>query len=48
MGGALAAILTRMVRTSMLEELGQDYIRTARAKGLPERTVVYRTPCGTR
>src|SRR5580765_2573704 len=42
MGGALAAILTRMVRTSMLEELGQDYIRTARAKGLAERTVVYR------
>ena len=42
MGGALAAILTRMVRTSMLEELGQDYIRTAQAKGLPERTVVYR------
>ena len=41
MGGALAAILTRMVRTSMLEELGQDYIRTARAKGLAERTVVY-------
>jgi len=42
MGGALAAILTRMVRTSMLEELGQDYIRTARAKGLSERVVVYR------
>ncbi len=42
MGGALAAILTRMVRTSMLEELNQDYIRTARAKGLPERTVVYK------
>jgi len=42
MGSALAAILTRMIRTSMLEELGQDYIRTARAKGLPERTVVYR------
>src|SRR5438067_6715038 len=42
MGGALAAILTRMVRTAMLEGLGQDYIRTARAKGLPERTVVYR------
>jgi len=40
MGGALAAILTRMVRTSMLEELGQDYIRTARAKGLPRRLVV--------
>jgi ABC-type dipeptide/oligopeptide/nickel transport system permease component len=42
MGSALAAILTRMVRTSMLEELSQDYIRTARAKGLTERTVVYR------
>src|SRR6201987_1329955 len=42
MGRALAAILTRMVRTSMLEELGQDYIRPAGAKGLPERTVVYR------
>jgi peptide/nickel transport system permease protein len=37
----LAAILTRMVRTAMLEELGQDYIRTARAKGLTERQVVY-------
>ena len=42
LGGALAAILTRMVRTSMLEELGQDYIRTARAKGVSERTVVYK------
>ncbi len=42
MGGSMAAILTRMVRTSTLEELNQDYIRTARAKGLPERTVVYR------
>ena len=42
LGGALAAILTRMVRTSMLEELGQDYIRTARAKGVRERTVVYK------
>ena len=42
MGASLAAILTRMIRTAMLEELGQDYIRTARAKGLPERTVVYK------
>lgn len=42
LGGALAAILTRMVRTSMLEELGQDYIRTARAKGLSENVVVYK------
>ena len=38
----LAAVLTRMVRTAMLEELNQDYIRTARAKGLSERAVVYR------
>jgi ABC-type dipeptide/oligopeptide/nickel transport system permease component len=42
MGSALAAILARMVRTSMLEELSQDYIRTARAKGLSEHVVVYR------
>jgi peptide/nickel transport system permease protein len=42
LGLGMAAILTRMVRTSMLEELGQDYIRTARAKGLSEQTVVYR------
>jgi ABC-type dipeptide/oligopeptide/nickel transport system permease component len=40
MGASLAAILTRMVRTAMLEELGQDYIRTARAKGLSEIAVV--------
>jgi ABC-type dipeptide/oligopeptide/nickel transport system permease component len=42
LGMGLAGILTRMVRAAMLEELGQDYIRTARAKGLPERTVVFR------
>ena len=42
LGLGLAAILTRMVRTAMLEELGQDYIRTARAKGLTENQVVYR------
>src|SRR5436309_7249309 len=42
LGGALAAILTRMVRTAMLEELSQDYIRTARAKGLSENKVVYK------
>jgi ABC-type dipeptide/oligopeptide/nickel transport system permease component len=41
MGASLAAILTRMVRTTMLEELGNDYIRTARAKGLSERAVVW-------
>jgi len=42
MGASLAAILTRMVRTAMLEELGQDYIRTARAKGLSEVAIVWR------
>jgi peptide/nickel transport system permease protein len=42
MGASLAAILTRMIRTAMLEELGQDYIRTARAKGLTEAAVVWR------
>jgi len=41
MGSGLAAILTRMVRTSMLEELSHDYIRTARAKGVSETRVVY-------
>ncbi|WP_027482274.1 ABC transporter permease [Deinococcus pimensis] len=39
---SLAAALTRIVRSSMLEVLGLDYIRTARAKGTPERRVVYR------
>ncbi|MBI3615202.1 MAG: ABC transporter permease [Candidatus Omnitrophica bacterium] len=33
---------SRFTRSSMVEALGQDYIRTARAKGLPERTVLYR------
>lgn len=40
LGAALAAALTRMIRSSMLEVLGQDYVRTARAKGLRERGVV--------
>jgi ABC-type dipeptide/oligopeptide/nickel transport system permease component len=42
LGAALAAILTRMVRSSMLEELSSDYIRTARAKGLSTRAVLLR------
>ena len=42
LGLSLAAILTRIVRSALLEELSQDYIRTARAKGLNERTVLYR------
>jgi peptide/nickel transport system permease protein len=36
-----ASILTRLTRSSMLEVLREDYVRTARAKGLRERTVVY-------
>ncbi len=36
-----ASILTRLTRSSMLEVLREDYVRTARAKGLKERTVVY-------
>ncbi|HWP44896.1 MAG TPA: nickel ABC transporter permease [Blastocatellia bacterium] len=42
LGAGLSAILTRIVRSSVLEELGEDYVRTARAKGLPERTVIYK------
>ena len=42
LGAALSAILTRMVRSSVIEELGEAYVRTARAKGLSERTVVYK------
>jgi len=40
LGGA--AGIARFARGSMLEVLGQDYIRTARAKGLPERTVIFK------
>jgi ABC-type dipeptide/oligopeptide/nickel transport system permease component len=42
LGAALSAILTRMVRSSVIEELGEDYVRTARAKGLSEKTIVYK------
>ena len=35
------AVIARVTRSAMLEIMGQDYIRTARAKGLPERTVVW-------
>lgn len=37
-----AALTTRLMRASMLEVIRQDYIRTARAKGLSERVVIYR------
>lgn len=42
LGLVLSAAITRIVRSSMLEVLGRDYVRTARAKGLSERLVVYR------
>jgi ABC-type dipeptide/oligopeptide/nickel transport system permease component len=42
LGAALAAILTRMVRGAMLEELSSDYVRTARAKGLGTAAVLFR------
>ena len=37
-----AAILARVTRSAMLEVLGEDYIRTARAKGMPRRVVLWR------
>ncbi len=40
LGNAIAASLMRHMRSSMLQELGADYVRTARAKGLSERVVV--------
>jgi len=42
LGAALAAILTRMVRGAILEELSSDYVRTARAKGLSTQVVLVR------
>jgi peptide/nickel transport system permease protein len=42
LGFVRAAVLTRMTRSSMLEVLGEDYIRTARSKGLSKRRVVYK------
>ena len=41
LGVIRASILTRLTRSSMLDVLGEDYVRTARAKGLKERTVIY-------
>lgn len=42
LGVALAAMMARITRSSVLEVLGEDYVRTARAKGLRERVVVWR------
>ena len=42
MGTFTAAALMRLTRSGMIDSLGSDFVRTARAKGLPERAVVYR------
>jgi peptide/nickel transport system permease protein len=42
LGTATAAVITRMARSSMLDVLGREYVRTARAKGLTEGRVTYR------
>ncbi|HWL62113.1 MAG TPA: ABC transporter permease [Steroidobacteraceae bacterium] len=42
LGAAYAAYVARLTRGGMLEVLTQDYIRTARAKGLPERVVIFK------
>ncbi len=42
LGTGMAAIVARMTRSEMLEEMGQEYVRTARAKGMPERRVIFR------
>jgi len=42
LGSVLMALVTRLVRSGMLDVLGEDYVRTARAKGLKERTVIIR------
>ncbi len=41
LGTGLAAVLSRMVRSSMLEVLGEDYMRTARAKGLVPSRIIF-------
>jgi peptide/nickel transport system permease protein len=41
LGTGAAAVVARLTRSSLLEVLGQEYIRTARAKGLAERAVIY-------
>ncbi|MES9993955.1 MAG: nickel ABC transporter permease [Candidatus Thiodiazotropha sp.] len=46
LGMSFAAILARMVRSSLLEVLGEDFVRTARAKGLDEKRVIWRHAMG--
>jgi ABC-type dipeptide/oligopeptide/nickel transport system permease component len=42
LGSYLMALLARLTRSGMLEVIDQDYVRTARAKGLPERLIIWR------
>ncbi len=42
LGTAMAAILTRMIRSSLLEVMGEEYIRTARSKGLRESVLLFK------
>ena len=48
LAAAFAAFYARMVRGNLIEVMGEDYIRTARAKGLSERRVVCATACARR
>ena len=42
LGIVMAAYVVRVTRSSMLQVLGEDYIRTARAKGVPRRSIIWR------
>ena len=42
LGTGMAAVVARMTRSEMLEETGKEYVRTARAKGVPERRVIFK------
>lgn len=42
LGTGIAAEMTRLIRSSMIETLNQDYVRTAKSKGLKDRVVVYK------
>ncbi|MGI8864064.1 MAG: ABC transporter permease [Solirubrobacteraceae bacterium] len=42
LAASFAAVYARLLRANLIEAMSEDYIRTARAKGLPERTVIFR------
>ena len=44
----MIALTSRMTRSAMIEALSSDFIEAARAKGLPERTIVVKHACATR